>query len=281
MKKKIFIVGGRSALAKEAIRLLSKDHDVVTGGRTDCDVYCDVTKEVNIPQNTQVVINFAASFGGNHDSEILDAIHTNIEGLLNVCVAAKEANVKHLINISSIFTFLDETSPYYSSYSVTKRQADELAKLYCKLHYLPLTILKPSQLYGDNDDFAKLQPFFYSIIDKAQSGEDISIFGKHNPMRNYIHVLDVANVIQLMVKKDVKGIYSCTYPSNTSYLEIAQTAQKVFGKGGKVVFQLNKPDILDNIFTNDDEVYKKLGYYPEISLKEGLERIKKYREINK
>jgi nucleoside-diphosphate-sugar epimerase len=51
-------------------------------------------------------------------------------------------------------------SPFYSSYALTKKQGDELAESYCRANKIPLTILRPSQIYGDSDSFAKHQPFF-------------------------------------------------------------------------------------------------------------------------
>jgi nucleoside-diphosphate-sugar epimerase len=38
----------------------------------------------------------------------LIAEKTNVLGMRNICAAAQKAGVKHLINISTIFTLLDE-----------------------------------------------------------------------------------------------------------------------------------------------------------------------------
>lgn len=280
MKKRIFIIGASSVFAKEVISILTKDNTVITAGKNNCDVYCDVAGDVTIPVGVDVVINFAAAFGGDSDEEIINAQKTNVLGTLNVCVAGKKADVKHLINISSIFALLDEKSPFYSIYAITKKQADELAQFYCGINKIPLTIVRPSQIYGDTDSFAKHQPFFYRIIDKAQNGEDISIYGKNDALRNYIHCADLAETINRIVVERIEGVYPCMYPSDVTYSQIADTAQKVFDKGGKVIFLKGKPAIPDNIFIKDLTIYEKADYYPEISIEEGLARIKKYRENN-
>lgn len=278
MSRIILIIGANSALAKDVIPVLAQKNTIVTAGKNNCDVYCDVTEDVTIPDGVEVVINFAAAFGGKSDDDILNAYKTNVAGALNVCMAAKKADIKYLINISSIFSLLDEASPYYSIYSVTKKHADELTQLYCKINEVPFLTLRPSQIYGDNDSFSKHQPFFYQIINKVQNGQDVSIYGKNDPLRNYIHSADLAEVISRAVELQVKGVYPCAYPEDVSYSQVSRAAQKVFNKGGSIVFEEDKADIPNNIFTKDVSLYEAIGYYPQISIETGIQRIKDYRE---
>jgi nucleoside-diphosphate-sugar epimerase len=278
MKTKILVIGANSNLAKAVIPVLAKDNTVITAGKSGCDVYCNVTKDVSIPSGTDVVINFAASFGGNSDKEMLEAFNTNVLGTLNICKSAKAAAVKHVINISTIFTVLDNTSPSYSIYAMTKKQADELAQLYCGLNHIPLTILRPSRIYGDSDGFRKNQPFFYQLIDKAKKGEAISIYGKNDAHRNYIHCADIAEIISNIVTQHIEGVYACTHPDDVTYSQIAQIAQKIFNRGGTVSFLDDKPDIPDDSFEADSIIYDKINYWPVISMEDGIRRIKAYRE---
>ena len=278
MSKSIFIIGANSALAKAAVPVLAKDNTITTAGKKDCDVYCDITESVSIPKGIDTVISFAAAFGGDSDEEIINAERTNVLGILNICAAAKKAGVKHIINISSIFALLDKKSPYYSIYALTKKQGDEVAELYCQVNKIPLTIIRPAQIYGDSDSFANHQPFFYSMIDKAQNGEDISIYGKNDALRNYIHSADLAEVINRVTTERIEGVYSCMFPSDVTYSQVAHAAQEVFNKGGQIIFLKDKPDIPDNIFTKDLTIYEKVNYPPQISLEEGIKRIKEYRQ---
>jgi nucleoside-diphosphate-sugar epimerase len=273
---KIFVIGGNSALAKAVIPIIGS-HEIITAGRKGCDTYCDITESVTIPNDVDVVLNFAATFGGDSDEAILEAERTNSLGVLNICSALRKANVKHFINISSMSATHDETSAYYSIYAITKRHGDELAQYYCKLFGISLTILRPTQLYGDNDEFTSHQPFFHHLVNNAEKGQDIIIYGSRDALRNYIHSVDLGEIIKRVVSDRVTGTYPCMYPADVSFSEIAQTAQKIFGQGGEIIFQKDKPDILDNVFTKDLTIYEKLKYQPTISLQTGLERIKEYR----
>lgn len=275
---KILIVGANSTLAKEVMPILADDNSIVTAGRSGCDIYCDVNEEITFPEGIHTVINFAAAFGGKDDKEIVDAEKTNSLGALNICMAAKKAGIKHIVNISSIFTLLEERSPYFSIYALTKKHGDELARFFCGAHEIPLTIIKPSQIYGDSDDFAKHQPFFYEMINIAQRGEDITIYGSNDPQRNFIHCADLAEILKRVVTERVEGIYACTNPSDVTYSQIARVAQEVFHAGGETSFLKYKPDIPNNIFPNDTSLYEKINYHPTISIEEGIRRIKEHRE---
>jgi len=76
-------------------------------------------------------------------------------------------------------------------------------------------------------------------------------------------------------------VYACTYPSDTSFSQLAETAQRVFARGGTVHFAEDKPNTPDNIFENKGEIYQRLGYEPQVSLERGIAQLKAQREDNK
>lgn len=277
MTKTIFVIGANAALAGEVLPRLAEEHTIITAGKTNCDVYCDVTKPFTIPQEVDVVINFAANFGGTSDNDILAAVHANVLGALHVCQAAKRAKAAHVITISSIFAEVDTGSPNFSIYALTKKHGDELAQYYCQENSLPITVLRPSRIYGDNDKFRKNQPFLYDIIDKAQHSRDIILYGTNDAHRNYIHAADIAEILKRVIDRRLEGVYACVHPTDTTYSEVAQAAQEAFGAGGQLVFQDNKPDIPDDTFPIDRSLYEKIDYQPTVSLQAGIERIKNYR----
>lgn len=272
MKKTILVVGANSTLAKAAMPVLAEGNTIISAGRHGCEVYVDLAKEITIPDGVDVIVNFAASFGGDKDEEIVEAINTNILGMARLCMAAKD-RAKHIINISTIFALFDETSPGYSSYSITKKQGDETALFYCKQHNIPLAILRPSRIYGDNKDFAKHQPFLYRIIDNVSAGKDVSLFGAHDASRNYLHVADFGRIVAEVIKRQLEGIYTCPYPSNITYSEIVNTAQRLFNKGGELHFIKDKPAIQDDTFPLSTTLYEKIGFRPDISMEQGIMRM--------
>jgi nucleoside-diphosphate-sugar epimerase len=203
---------------------------------------------------------------------MLAAEEVNALGTLKLCHACSSAGVGHLVQISSIFAGLDENSPFYGSYALSKRHAEDLARLYCRAASLPLAILRPAQIYGEGESFRRHQPFLYSILDKAQRGEDITFFGKQDAQRNLLHARDMAEIIAQVVRQRVEGRYACPGPANVRYSEIAAEAIAAFGSASRFHFDADRPDIPDNPFALDLTLYDLIGYFPSIALAQGMAR---------
>jgi dTDP-4-dehydrorhamnose reductase len=70
---RILLIGGTSSLASALKPLLAEFAEVITGGRSGCDVSLDLEGPVlaiNIAHGFDVVINCAAQFGGKRSEEM-------------------------------------------------------------------------------------------------------------------------------------------------------------------------------------------------------------------
>ncbi len=278
---KILIIGGTSSLGLALKEQFSKRNEVITAGRKNCDIIFDLNDAINnivFPENIDVVIHTAAHFGGKTASEMLEAESVNVLGTLKMCQAAAKVNTKHFILISSIFALLDSHSKHYSAYTLTKKQSEEIAGLFCSSVSLPLAIIRPSQLYGNIPNFNLRQPFLNSILEKAERGEDVNIFGSLDAKINVIHLEDVVKIIERVAQQKIVGTFTCQNPQNISYKQFAKTAYKVFEKNGKINFLTDKENIEDNIFKEDNLLYEKINFYPKITLEAGLKGIVNYRK---
>jgi nucleoside-diphosphate-sugar epimerase len=274
------LVGGRSALAGCLKKRLLDLGNVLTCGRADCDLDIDLNWDKNlikIPANIDVVINLAASFGGNSAEEVLEAIETNCKGPVKILDAVKKSSVKHFIHISSTSALLNESSPYYGAYSISKKHGDELIQHFCRSCDIKYTILQPSQLYGNSIKYKRHQPFLYTSIESALSAKNIVIYGSKNARRNYIHADDFSKVISLTIKKQVFGVYQVTHPQDTSFEEIGNIIiNYTKTKGISIEFDTSKPDIKDNIFKYNQSIYKKTNFFPEVTIGMGIHSLIKF-----
>lgn len=274
------IVGGTSTLGRALKPALAEFSEVATAGRKDCDFVLDLgdpVERIAVPPNVDTVVHTAANFGGTDISEILAAENINVLGTLKLCHAAAEGGVKHFVFISSIFSSMNGESALYSAYALSKKHAEEAARFYCDRHSLPLTILRPSQIYGNDDSYRAHQPFFYSIIDKASRGEDVTLHGANDARRNYIHINDLVKIIACVVKERIEGAYACMHPQDTSYTQIARAAFSAFNNHAQIRFLRDRENIPDNVFKQDDTLYQKIGFYPQISIEEGMRQIAQHR----
>ena len=270
---KILIVGGSSSLARVLKPMLSPFAEVLTAGRSGCDISLDLSHpeaQFQLPEGIETVIHLAAHFGGKGIEPLRMAEQVNVVGTLSLCEACTKARIGHLVFISSMFAGLNEDSPFYSIYAASKRHAEKVARLYSSEFGLPLTILRPARIYGTGEAFRKHQPFLYSIIDKAANDEEIVFYGTNDAQRNLIHAEDVAEVIARLVVQKLEGFYSCVSLVNVCYSEIARAAIAAFGSRSAIRFVPDKPDIPDNAFSPDARLYRELKFFPRISLANGM-----------
>ena len=156
-------------------------------------------------------------------------------------------------------------------------RCDELAQHYCHQYDIPLTILRPSQLYDAASKCRKHQALFYSIVDRAALGEDITIYGRNDALRNLLYLDDFCQIIVSVIEKELNGIFDCASPDSYRLSDIAELAYRVFARGGKVMFDTNMPDIPDLSLVFNSKLYEKIGLFPETDLPLGIEKIKEQR----
>lgn len=278
---RILIVGGASSLGRALKPVLSAFAEVITAGKSGCDIKLDLRDppgKMALPDGVDVVINTAAKSGAKTPQEILETADVNVLGVLRLCIAAVRAGAKHFVHISSVYVGLEKGSPHYGIYSMTKRHSEEIAQFFCSSQSLPLTILRPSPIYGDSDSFRRGQPFLYTIIDKAERGEPITIYGSNDALRNYIHVDDLTNIIARVVQLRIEGTYACAHTRDVTLSQVARAAFLAFDRPENVRFMRDKPDIADNVFGQDDSLYRMIGYYPQVTIEEGMGKAAIYRK---
>lgn len=129
--------------------------------------YGDVTDAQSIrsaAQGVDTIYHAAAQVGDWGKWERFQAV--TIEGTRNVLNAGRDAGIRRLLHISSISTYghpdgeglvLDETAPLgvdlhrWSYYSRAKVDAEKLVWEYYHRGDVPVTVVKPSWLYGPRD----------------------------------------------------------------------------------------------------------------------------------
>ena len=236
---KVVIVGGNSSVGSALKAALSASCEVITAGRTNCEIALDLTWPLErflLPVDVDVIIHTAAHFGGATAADILEAEDVNVLGTLKLCQAAVSSKARHFVLISSIFASLREDSEHYSVYALSKRHAEDVARFVCRSYSLPLAVLRPSQIYGAGPRFRAHQPFLHMMIDKARKGEDIVLYGTHDPRRNFIYIDDLTAVISKVVGTGIVGTYSCQHPCDVTYSQIAKAAFQAFDTRGNVRF---------------------------------------------
>ena len=278
---RVLIVGNSSVVGCAFAQHFRQRADVMTAGRRQGDFLFDLSKweaEPAIDCEFDVVVQVAADFGGRANDDIARAEMVNAVGTLSACRLALRSQAKQYILLSSISATYQPGNPYYGIYGLSKRHGEEVAQFFCAERGIPLTILRPTQIYNATGEARKHQPLLYAMADRAELGQDIDIYGSHDARRNYLYVDDLAEVCWRVLQGRHTGTFTCAHPRSITLREMANAAFAAFGKGGKVHFLTDRPDLDDLPHVYDDDLYRKIDYWPIIDVNEGFRLIKVERE---
>jgi len=241
-------------------------HGVSKSTGTDISNFKELEK---INFSPDIIIHNAAYLG----EDIEECFNTNVLGTLNICKFASQNKVKHLILISSISVYENNKNQYYGNYAMTKKQAEELAISYCKTHKINLTILRFSQIYDIAGKAETSQPMLYKFIKTIQEKKSITIYGKINPIRSYIHINDVLLTIEDIINKELLGIYNVVNEESHTIVDIANIIFNLEGIKENILFDKSKQNI-PSIYIPSDNKY--CSSFKFTNLTDGIKEIIQY-----
>jgi nucleoside-diphosphate-sugar epimerase len=221
-------------------------------------------------EDFDVAILFGADFGGSSTEDLIRAEMVNAIGSLKVANFLIESSVPHIIYISSVSAGLIKSDDYFSMYGLSKRHAEDLLAVACSLNGVALTVLRPSAIYDFKGTCYKHQPLMYEIVRKAVNGEPLVVNGDQDPLRNYIFIDDVVEVIARSIESVPEGVFMCASPENISLLEIAEIASRTVGKKLEYSFNTSLPNIKTLDLNVNVDLYEILDFYPKVSIEEGI-----------
>ena len=138
-------------------------------------------------------------------------LETNAIGTLNILEAAKENKIKHTIHTSTSEVYgtaqyipIDEKHPLQgqSPYSATKIAADKLVESYYRSFDLPVTTLRPFNVYGPRQSARAIIP---TVISQIMNNQVVKL-GSLDPTRDLNYVGDTAEAfVKCLNKKNTFG----------------------------------------------------------------------------
>ena len=251
------------------------------------------------------VICSAAKVGGiyaNHVSPA-DFLYENLTIQNNLIHFSHKYNVKYLLFLGSACIYpkyakqpIKEDSllsgflePTNEPYALAKIAGIKLCENYYKQYSDNFISVMPNNLYGPNDNFnpdtshvipALIQKFHEA---KVNSSKYVTVWGSGNPIREFLHVYDLAEAILFIIRNVIveevysKGISHINVGSGEelSIHELALMIKKTVGFKGQIKFDKSKPDgtprkLLDTTIINEK------GWKPKIKLEHGINELYNY-----
>ncbi|EMU6985062.1 GDP-L-fucose synthase [Shigella flexneri] len=274
-KQRIFIAGHCGMVGSAIKRQLEQRGDVELVLRTRDELNLLDSRAVHdffASERIDQVYLAAAKVGGivANNTYPADFIYQNMMIESNIIHAAHQNDVNKLMFLGSSCIYpklakqpmaeselLQGTlEPTNEPYAIAKIAGIKLCESYNRQYGRDYRTVMPTNLYGPHDNFhpsnshvipALLRRFHEAT---AQNAPDVVVWGSGTPMREFLHVDDMA-------------------AASIHVMELAQTIAKVVGYKGRVVFDASKPDGTPRKLLDVTRLHQ-LGWYHEISLEAGL-----------
>ena len=300
----VFVAGHRGMVGSAIVReLTGKGYtNVLTASRTELDLTDQAAVKAFFAQHAvDQVYLAAAKVGGIHANNTYpaDFIYDNLMMEANIVSAAHASGVQKLLFLGSSCIYpkfaeqpMKESAlltgvlePTNEPYALAKIAGIKLCESYNRQHGHDYRSVMPTNLYGPNDNFhpenshvipALLRRFHEA---KQRGDKEVVIWGSGTPMREFLHVHDMAAACVHVMELDAQTLQANTQPMlshinvgtgvDCTIRELAETVSKVTGFAGQLVFDASKPDGAPRKLLDVSRLHA-LGWRASISLEDGL-----------
>ena len=248
-----------------------------------------------------VVIIAAAKVGGIHANNTYpaDFIYQNLMMQANVIEAAFQNGVQKLLFLGSSCIYprtaqqpmredallTGTLEPTNEPYAIAKIAGIKLCESYNRQygasHGVDYRSVMPTNLYGPNDNFdlqtshvlpAMMRKFHEA---KLNNNESVTLWGSGTPMREFLHVADLAEAVVFTVENKFEdNLYNVGTGVDLTIKDLAELIQKAVGHQGEIIWDSTKPDGTPRKLMDVTKL-KSMGWQAKITLEEGIKGVYK------
>ena len=200
------------------------------------------------------------------------------------CIYPKLAKVP-IVEDSLLTGKLEKTN---QCYAIAKIAGIKLCEALFEDYKLDIICLMPTNVYGDKDNFSKINghviPAIISKIEEAKNSKkkSVKLLGTGKPLREFIHTEDLADsIIKCLeirpgvIKKKFKHklpIINIGTNEEISIRDLSKLIAKFINFNGKIKFDQKSPDGTYRKGLNSKKI-RELGWFPRIKLIDGLKKV--------
>ncbi|MDM2849895.1 GDP-L-fucose synthase [Citrobacter sp. Cpo074] len=302
--QRIFVAGHRGMVGAAIVRQLAQRNNVELVLRTRDQLNlldAGAVQAFFAAERIDQVYLAAAKVGGivANNTYPADFIYENMMIESNIIHAAHLHNVNKLLFLGSSCIYPKQATqpiaesellqgalePTNEPYAIAKIAGIKLCESYNRQYGRDYRSVMPTNLYGPHDNFhpsnshvipALLRRFHEA---REQNTPDVVVWGSGTPMREFLHVDDMAAASIHVMELAQEVLQEYTQPMlshinvgtgvDCTIRELAQTIAQAVGYKGRVVFDASKPDGTPRKLLDVTRLHQ-LGWYHEISLEAGL-----------
>lgn len=263
--------------------------DIATGGRytfLKADIAEPHAVQEAFKRGVDIVIHFAAE--SHVDRSIEDSLPfeaSNVRGTLNLLDAARKAQVKRFVHISTDEVYgelgeqgtFTESTPFApnSPYSASKASGDLFVRAYHHTHKLPVVIIRPSNNYGPWQYPEKLIPV---VIHRALENKPVPVYAQGLNIREWLYVEDCARGVYAAMQNGVLGeAYNIGSGNERRNIEVVKGILSLLGKPESLIeFVKDRPGHDFRYSLDASKIKRETGWQPQVAFQQGLERTVKW-----
>ena len=300
---KVLVTGGAGFIGSNLVRaLLARGDDVrvldnfSTGNRANLAGLADDVELVegelrsyervhNAVRGVEVVFHLGAL--GSVPRSVQDPLTSgavNVEGTLNVLLAARDEGVRRVVFASSSSIYGDQPElplretmapDPISPYGVAKLAAERYCVSFTRVYPFETVVLRYFNVFGPRQDprsqYAAVVPLFVTAI---AAGEPVTIFDDGEQSRDFTYIDNVvaANLLAADAAGASGRIFNVSSGAPASVNELAETIGRLLDKPVERRYLPPRQGDLRNSWADVSEAREALGFAPSVSLEDGLRR---------
>jgi len=240
---------------------------------------CDEALVKSITQDIDTVINFAAESHVDRSISTPKAfLESNTRGVLTLLEASRQRDLKYLqVSTDEVYGSTDEGKAFLESdrldpsspYSASKASADMLVNAYHRTYGLWAVATRSTNNYGP---YQFPEKFIPKTIIRACQSLQVPIYGSGKQIRDWIHVQDHCEALNLVLSRGIPGeIYNIAGGNQVENLEVVKRILNIMGKGESLISHGEDRPGHDLRYRLDaSKIEHELGWIPNHSFGDGL-----------
>jgi UDP-glucose 4-epimerase len=214
----------------------------------------------------------------------LTSTAVNVEGTLNVLLAARDAGVRRVVFASSSSVYGDapgmprrESQPLapLAPYAVSKLAAEQYCVVANRVFGVETVALRYFNVFGERQDplsgYAAVIPKFIRVM---LDGRPPTIFGDGETSRDFTHIENVveANLAAAVEPAAAGRVMNIAVGSSHTLNELVGMLQRLLGSDLEPEYGPPRPGDVTASLADVSLARELIGYEPSVDLEEGLER---------
>jgi UDP-N-acetylglucosamine 4-epimerase len=246
---------------------------------------CDLKDCVRACKGIDYIFHHAAL--GSVPRSLLDPIATNrvnVDGFLNVLIAARNEGVKRIVYASSSSVYGDNRNlpkiednigNALSPYAVSKRSNELYGNVFAKNYNMEIIGLRYFNIFGPRQnpkgEYAAAIPLFMDALIKNKSP---FINGDGEQFRDFTFVENAVQAnIKSMQTSDISAlsqVYNIALGEKTSINQLFEILKNISGVDLPSAYREDRPGDIRDSLADISKAKRLLGYEPNIKIQEGL-----------